>query len=84
MIKHSLPACKSRHVQKMCDIHLSQLVLSKIVAIKFNQIVTVVSLLAVIVFTTILQIAVLLCGGFGRSTSQFMLTLKGILFTVGD
>ena len=28
----SLPACKSRHAQKMCNIHLSLLVLSEIVA----------------------------------------------------
>ena len=32
-IQYSLPAAKSRHAQKMCDIHLSQLVSSKIVAI---------------------------------------------------
>ena len=30
--EYSLPAGKSLHMQKMCDIHLSQLVLSKVVA----------------------------------------------------
>ena len=30
-IKYSLPACKSRHSRKMCDIRLFQLLLSMIV-----------------------------------------------------